>query len=164
MLVLHVRVLYVPYSHESSLFRTTQLSGQSSALRNATSLVSTSETCYAFACRDRSNDLLKLGATSPLPPTISPPPQISTLHFQLPPEPPPIPIINILPLINSLLIRPPTPPHRRRRNHRRRRRRKHLRHPLQLFPFPLDFADPLAALATDIFGQLDEAEDVLLNR
>jgi hypothetical protein len=44
------------------------------------------------------------------------------------------------------------------------RRRQQFWQALELFALPLDFADTFAAFAADVFGQLDEAEDIFLVR
>jgi len=68
-------------------------------------------------------------------------------------------VVIVLLLVNALLVHAPR---RRRRGSRDRRRRQHFRQPLELLALPLDFADAFAALAADVLGQLDEAEDVFL--
>jgi hypothetical protein len=70
-------------------------------------------------------------------------------------------IVIILLLIDPLFIH--TPRRRRQRSgSRNRRRRQHFRQTLEFLALPLDFANAFAALAADVFGQLDEAEDVFL--
>jgi hypothetical protein len=68
-------------------------------------------------------------------------------------------VVIVLFLVDALFINTP-----RRRRSRDRRRRQQFWLPLKLFALPLDFADAFAALAADVFGQLDEAEDVFLLR
>ena len=66
-------------------------------------------------------------------------------------------VVIVLFLVNALLVSAP-----RRRGGRDRRRWQHFRQALELFALPLDFADAFAALAADVLGQFDEAEDVFL--
>ena len=66
-------------------------------------------------------------------------------------------VVVVLFLVDALLVRAP-----RRRGGRDRRRWQHFRQALELFALPLDFADAFAALAADVLGQFDEAEDVFL--
>ena len=68
-------------------------------------------------------------------------------------------VVIVLFLVNALLVHAPR---RRRRGSRDRRRRQHFRQALELLALPLDFANAFAALAADVLGQLDEAEDVFL--
>jgi hypothetical protein len=68
-------------------------------------------------------------------------------------------VVIVLFLVNALLVHAPR---RRRRGSRDWRRRQHFRQALELFALPLDFADAFAALAADVLGQFDEAEDVFL--
>jgi hypothetical protein len=69
-------------------------------------------------------------------------------------------IVIVLLLVNPLFIH--TSCGRSGRRSRNRRRRQHLRQTLEFLALPLDFADTFAAFAADVFGQLDEAEDVFL--
>lgn len=87
--------------------------------------------------------------------------QNCTLISQSTPIPLAMNVVIVLFLVNALLVHAPG---RRRRGSRDRRRRQHFRQALELFALPLDFADALAALAADVLGQFDEAEDVFLLR
>lgn len=69
-------------------------------------------------------------------------------------------VVIVLFLVNALLVHAPR--RRRRRGSRDRRRRQHFRQALELLALPLDLANAFAALAADVLGQLDEAEDVFL--
>lgn len=66
-------------------------------------------------------------------------------------------VVIVLFLVNALLVHAS-----RRRGSRDRRRRKHFWQTLKLLALPLDFADAFAALAADVLGQFDQAEDVFL--
>ena len=68
-------------------------------------------------------------------------------------------VVIVLFLVNALLVHAPR---RRRRGSRDWRRRQHFRQTLKLLALPLDFADAFAALAADVLGQFDQAEDVFL--
>lgn len=73
-----------------------------------------------------------------------------------------MPIVVVLPLRNPLIVPSPHFSDRRRRDHRRSWEGFRRRLAVQLVALPLDFADALAALAPDVFGDFDEAEDVFL--
>lgn len=71
--------------------------------------------------------------------------------------PPSLGIVVVLFLINALFVSAP-----RRCGSRDRGRRQHLWHTFKLLALPLDLANALAALAADVFGQLDQTQDIFL--
>jgi ABC-type uncharacterized transport system permease subunit len=85
----------------------------------------------------------------------------TTKHTLISKESTPIPlavnVVIVLFLVNALLVHAS-----RRRGSRDRRWRKHFWQALELLALPLDFANAFAALAADILGQFDQAEDVFL--
>jgi hypothetical protein len=76
--------------------------------------------------------------------------------------PPPIPLINVITLVNLLVVIPSTPDRQRFRDRRRGGQKLDVAVTLVRLALPLDFADAVAALAANVFGDFDEAKDVFL--